>query len=184
MCEPACVAPCPLQRGFLAAPKAPKQVPAGKKTLPDLIYQLKAPKHKGQPFCHFSPQLCTTAQPAHKCQKPARTWKLALSRAQSSDPVQALRMAQKPGTGFSPFPFPILLLPLHLLQTYCGSVEQPGSGGQVTTFNFYCPLLPPAAGKRQIDSPVDPSLHLASFDIVSNQGILKLPLIHRKNPFI
>lgn len=98
MCEPACVPPCPLQRGIWAAPNAPKQVPAGKKTLPDLIYQLKAPKHKGQPFCHFSPQLCTTAQPAHKCQKPARTWRLALSRAQSSDPVQALRMAQKPGT--------------------------------------------------------------------------------------
>lgn len=182
------MAPCPLQRGILAAPSAPKQVPAGRKTLPDLIYQLTAPKHKGQPFCHFSPQLCTAAQPAHKCQKPARTWRLALTRAQSSDPVQALRMAcwhrwlHLPG--FSPFPFPILLLPLHLLQTYCRSVEQLGSGGQATTFNFYCPVLPPATGKCQIDSPVDPSLPLASFDIVSNQGILKLPLIHCKNPFI
>lgn len=179
------LAPC--SEAFRLLPMHQNRYELGK-TLPDLIYQLTAPKRKGQPFCHFSPQLCTTAQPAHMCLKPAWTWRLAPTRAQSSDPVQALRKAcwhrrlRLPGS--PPYPFPILLLPLHLLQTYCGSVEQPGSGGQATTFNFCFPVLPPAAGKCQIDSPVDPSRYLASFDIISNQGIPKLPLIHCKNPFI
>lgn len=68
-------------------------------------------------------------------------------------------------------------------------MEQAGSGGQAIAFLFYFPLFPPAAGRSQIDSPLDLSLSLASFprpypfDTVSNQGAPKQPLTHCKNPF-
>lgn len=102
---PAChLAPCSEAFGLL--PKHQNRYQLEKKPFPTLF--TKAPKHKGQPFCHFSPQLCTTAQPAHKCQKPARTWRLALSRAQSSDPVQALLAQMAPSARFLPIPFPHL----------------------------------------------------------------------------